>query len=827
MSTPKPKQPQDGDDSDGISWDQPVPYEVHSSGDVLASSAAVNSHGGIDIDFSSSRPEELKSLLPPFPSPKQLGQQLPPDADRKCPALNITIQVVGSRGDVQPFIALGTALQRYGHRVRLATHDNFADFVRSSGLEFYPIGGDPEDLMAYMVKNPGLIPSMESLRGGDIGRKRRMMHDMLRGCWQSCVEPDPLSRRPFVADVIIANPPSFAHVHCAEALCVPLHIMFTMPWSATRSFPHPLANVNGDKMDPRTSNYLSYGVVDLMTWQGLGDVINGWRVKDLKLEPLAAAVGPDVVSILKIPHTYCWSPALVPKPADWGETIDICGFFMRDEPAYTPPADLQAFLENGPEPVYIGFGSIVLEDPARVTEVIKEACQRLGVRAIVSRGWSKLGGTDPSTKEVFYLGDCPHEWLFKRVAAVVHHGGAGTTACGLINGRPTTIVPFFGDQPFWAKVVASNGAGPMPLPYAKLSTDALAEAIGFCLSPSAKEAAQKIAAQMRQENGVQTAVQSLHRHLPIDELRCHLLPEFTARWAYLAKSKKAQQPLIRLSDEALSVLIKAKKLKMSDVQPLRCKEYHVENERWDPLTAGASATLGIATDFTSALGGIWVDPFKEVRRVRRDKESGESAGAAAAVAVGKGFAGVTGVVAKGSLVDFPLAMTEGLRNTPKLLGEDVRDHGKVTDAKTGGVVAAKVQPLSTSPKDFLTWRQNFGYGMYDGITGLVTRPMEGAKQGGTMGFLKGVGQGSIGFIAKPGSGKFEAAIEVCKLMTLIAMFGLMAYPAQGVYKSMKGAQKNTVAKAVERGRSEMLSELSKGGSGDFRVVGLFENMVGK
>lgn len=122
--------------------------------------------------------------------------------------------------------------------------------------------------MAYMVKNPGLIPSMESLRGGDIGRKRRMMRDMLRGCWRSCVEPDTLSRRPFVADVIIANPPSFAHVHCAEALGVPLHIMFTMPWSATRAFPHPLANVNGDKMDPRTSNYLSYGVVDLMTWQG-------------------------------------------------------------------------------------------------------------------------------------------------------------------------------------------------------------------------------------------------------------------------------------------------------------------------------------------------------------------------------------------------------------------------------------------------------------------------------------------------------------------------------------------------------------------------------
>lgn len=119
-----------------------------------------------------------------------------------------------------------------------------------------------------MVKNPGLIPSLESLRGGDIGRKRRMMYEMLRGCWESCVEPDASSGRPFVADVTIANPPSFAHVHCAEALGVPLHIMFTMPWSATRAFPHPLASISAQNMDPKTSNYLSYGVVDLMTWQG-------------------------------------------------------------------------------------------------------------------------------------------------------------------------------------------------------------------------------------------------------------------------------------------------------------------------------------------------------------------------------------------------------------------------------------------------------------------------------------------------------------------------------------------------------------------------------
>jgi hypothetical protein len=182
--------------------------------------------------------------------------------------LNIVIQVVGSRGDVQPFIALGNELQQYGHRVRLATHNVFESFVRDSGLEFYPIGGDPADLMAYMVKNPGLIPSMESLRAGDIQRKRIMVREMLDGCWRSCIEPDTQSQVPFVADAIIANPPSFAHVHCAQALSIPVHLMFTMPWSSTKAFPHPLANMSGGSADESLKNYVSYGVVDWLTWQG-------------------------------------------------------------------------------------------------------------------------------------------------------------------------------------------------------------------------------------------------------------------------------------------------------------------------------------------------------------------------------------------------------------------------------------------------------------------------------------------------------------------------------------------------------------------------------
>jgi UDP:flavonoid glycosyltransferase YjiC (YdhE family) len=184
------------------------------------------------------------------------------------PRLNVVIQVVGSRGDVQPFVALGNEIQRLGFRVRLATHDVFENFVRDSGLEFYPVGGDPAALMAYMVKNPGLIPSFQSLHAGEVQRKRDMVEEMLEGFWLSCFRPDTITGAPFVADAIIANPPAFAHVHCAEALAIPVHIMFTMPWTSTSAFPHPLANLNNSRGNQPMANYASYAIVEHLTWQG-------------------------------------------------------------------------------------------------------------------------------------------------------------------------------------------------------------------------------------------------------------------------------------------------------------------------------------------------------------------------------------------------------------------------------------------------------------------------------------------------------------------------------------------------------------------------------
>ena len=176
--------------------------------------------------------------------------------------------------------------------------------------------------MAFMVKNPGLIPKMESLREGEVQKKQAMQAIMLEGCWKSCIDDDPVTKEPFFADAIIANPPSFAHIHCAQALSIPVHLMFTMPWSSTRAFPHPLANLRSASMDPRAANWVSYKMVEWLIWQGFGDLINKWR-RSIGLSALSSTQGPCLAETLKVPFTYCWSPTLIPKPRDWSDNIGM------------------------------------------------------------------------------------------------------------------------------------------------------------------------------------------------------------------------------------------------------------------------------------------------------------------------------------------------------------------------------------------------------------------------------------------------------------------------------------------------------------------------
>ncbi|KAF5597576.1 glycosyltransferase family 1 [Fusarium subglutinans] len=793
---------------------------IKGHGTHLDTAAAVNDEARIDLTF------DGKSSLQ-----NVLQNAMPPESYTSNAA------IVGSRGDVQPFIALGTELQKHGHRVRIATHDVFADFVRQSNLEFYPAGGDPSDLMAYMVKNPSLVPSVSSLMAGDISRKQDMVEEMLGKFWLSCIEPDPISGVPFIAEAIIANPPSFAHIHLAEALGIPLHLMFTMPYSPTRAFPHPLANIKQSNLDPKLTNYLSYGMVETLTWQGLGDIINDWRRETLNLDPVSSSNAPSLLSTHQVPYTYCWSPALVQKPLDWPPYIDVCGFFFREEPQYSPPDHIAQFLQAGPAPIYIGFGSIVMDDSARMTDLILAALQRSGARAIISKGWAKLG-EGRSAENAIFIDDCPHEWLFKHVAGVIHHGGAGTTACGLLNACPTFIVPFFGDQPFWGSMVAKAGAGPFPIRHKELEIDSLTKAIETLVAPATKTAALRISQTMRTENGVAQAVQSFHHHLPRDTLTCDLLPSEAAAWIYDAKrlDKKTRKRFkngLRLSPRALSVLSNRQKIDLTKMQLNRPKPVDIENRRWDPLTATSSALLGSLVEFSKGFGSLMSAPVIKVRHETANREKRHAARAAlkaesrsrspanstttedpqerslveaklkpdrevstssnAGKSAGKGISKMTSSVLKGSLVDVPLALTEGLHNLPELYGEKVRKHDKITDWKSGTAEAGK----------------NFAYNFLDASWCLFKQPAVGAVKGGPVGLVTGLGKAGFGLIAKPGSGKsfnvlfrlfgagsFESLL-MGSVLTRLAMFGLLAYPALGIYKSIVGSLSKTEKKVLE------------------------------
>ncbi|XP_043720338.1 sterol 3-beta-glucosyltransferase UGT80A2 [Telopea speciosissima] len=432
-------------------------------------------------------------------------EPLEPTELQYIPPLQIVMLIVGTRGDVQPFVAIGKRLQDFGHRVRLATHANFKEFVLTAGLEFYPLGGDPVVLAGYMVKNKGFLPSGPS----EIPTQRKQIKEIILSLLPACKDPDIDSGIPFRAEAIIANPPAYGHTHVAEALGIPLHIFFTMPWTPTSEFPHPLSRVK-----QHAGYRLSYQIVDSLIWLGIRDMINEFRKKRLRLRPVTYLSGAQG-SASDVPYGYIWSPHLVPKPKDWGPKIDVVGFCFLDLASnYVPPESLVKWIEAGDAPIYVGFGSLPLQEPEKMTQIIVEALKTTGQRGIINKGWGGLGNLAEPPDFVCLLDNCPHDWLFLRCKAVIHHGGAGTTAAGLKAACPTTVVPFFGDQPFWGERVHARGVGPAPIPVDEFSLKKLVDAINFMLEPKVKQSAVELAEAMKTEDGVAGAVKAFLKHLP-------------------------------------------------------------------------------------------------------------------------------------------------------------------------------------------------------------------------------------------------------------------------------------------------------------------------
>ncbi|EME46228.1 glycosyltransferase family 1 protein [Dothistroma septosporum NZE10] len=723
----------------------------------------------------------------------------------KRPKLNLVIMVIGSRGDIQPFLKIGKILkEEYGHRVRIATHPTFRDFVeKETDLEFFSIGGNPSELMAFMVKNPGLIPGLQTIKEGEIPRRRAAMGEMFEGMWRACInttdnENDAQNlkmigeKQPFIADAIIANPPSMAHVHIAERLGIPMHIMFTFPYSPTQAFPHPLANIRTSKsnVDESYVNFMSYPLVEMMTWQGLGDIVNKFRVKTLGLEPVSSLWAPGALYRMKVPYTYMWSPSLVSKPNDWGPEIDISGFvFMELAKNFKPDQDLVEFLEAGDPPIYIGFGSIVVDDPNAFTHMIFKATKIAGVRALVNKGWGGLGQSNEDTPDnIFMLGNTPHDWLFPKVKAVVHHGGAGTTAIGLKLAKPTMIVPFFGDQPFWAARVAEAKAGAHEvIPWKKLTAEKLAEGIKQCLTEEAQHNVQKMADGIAAEgDGAANACKSFHRSLPLagaQNMRCSILDDRIAVWSLKSSS-------LRLSPLAAEILLERGKIKHSDLILFRVYNWNDFDGPGEPITG----TAGALTDsFTEIGGGVGMVPIrvakhmkkraeherkkaevqrrKDNREAKKQERNAVDAGTETAqsaqrpansrletantlssklsadpttplaMELARDFQeGIkrSGVALLTMPNDLHMAIAQGFHNAPRLWGDaTVRKPVRITGFKTGCKAAGK----------------EFTYGIYDAWTGLVTQPAGGYRDAVTMpgkvgGTVHGFGKGIGGFVIK-------------------------------------------------------------------------------
>ncbi|CAG7846562.1 Sterol 3-beta-glucosyltransferase; AltName: Full=Autophagy-related protein 26 [Serendipita indica DSM 11827] len=428
-------------------------------------------------------------------------------------SLRFTCLTIGSRGDVQPYIALAKGLQADGHKVKIATHLEFKDWVEGHGIEYGYVGGDPAELMRICVENGTFTVAF--LREG-LAKFRGWLDDLLKTSWEACQG----------SDVLIESPSAMGGIHIAEALQIPYYRAFTMPWTRTRAYPHAFA-VPDTKMGG-SYNYLTYVMFDQVFWRAISGQINRWRKQLLGIP----ATTMDKQEAHKVPFLYNFSPTVVPPPLDWYEWIRVTGYWFLDdsenslEKKWEPPAGLVDFMEKARSQkkklVYIGFGSIVVSDPDAMTKCVIEAVRESGVYAIMSKGWSDrlsskkhdthaAEAVPPLPEQIYNITSVPHDWLFRQIDAACHHGGAGTTGASLRAGIPTIIKPFFGDQYFWADRVEALGIG---TGVRKLTVENLTAAL-ITATTDVKQIARAdaVGKAIRSENGVANAVESIYRDL--------------------------------------------------------------------------------------------------------------------------------------------------------------------------------------------------------------------------------------------------------------------------------------------------------------------------
>ncbi len=411
--------------------------------------------------------------------------------------LKVAIHTLGTRGDVQPYVALALGLKAAGHDVMMAAPTQFEAFVGSRGIRFAHLPGEFLDLMETPEAKAALSGS-----GGFAAGFKLIKHFKPIGRKELTLEW--AAAQAFRPELIVYHPKAIAAPHIAEKLGCPAVLASPLPgFTPTREFASPL--VPFESLGPlnRLTHSLMAGSGEAI-FRGM---VAEWRVSELGLKSRPARPLRPAATL------YAYSPRVLPVPKDWPDSVRVTGnWFLDDNSGWNPDPAFSAFLAVGEAPVYVGFGSMPGLDPVAMTSVVIDALSRAGRRGVVATGGGAITAQGAGAPHVHVIEGAPHDKLFPLMAACVHHGGAGSTAASLRAGKPTVICPFFGDQPFWGRRVQALGVGPAPIEQKHLTAQKLAEAISRATGDTTMaERASSLGAAITAEDGVGDALAYLQR----------------------------------------------------------------------------------------------------------------------------------------------------------------------------------------------------------------------------------------------------------------------------------------------------------------------------
>jgi sterol 3beta-glucosyltransferase len=413
------------------------------------------------------------------------------------------IVAIGSRGDVQPFVALALGLRERGHQVTLLAHGNFREFVEGYGLGFHSLFGNVEELLRsaegqQILKAGNTISLLRYLRKSANKIQKNINADILAG-----------ARQP---DVLVTSLLGMEYVDAAAEKLGKKWMLIQLSFPTTPTKEYPFAGL--DLIDFPAFNLFSYWLPRAFFWRLNKKHLNEFRLSlDL---PLIKNSIYKKVSAAKIPTLYAVSQALIPRPRDWPAEIDITGFIVlptknrQTNKTDLIPDNLAEWLQAGEPPVYVGFGSMPIPDPEHFARVLNEMVAVTSHRFVFCQGWSVMPNLQQAPN-LYIVRSINHEWLLPQCKAAIIHGGVGTVAASLKARIPLVIVSIFADQPWWGKLIEKRELG-AHLPFKKLTTKKLSATLNLVLSPERTTNAQTIGAAINREDGLATAIAFLQNY---------------------------------------------------------------------------------------------------------------------------------------------------------------------------------------------------------------------------------------------------------------------------------------------------------------------------